>query len=60
MANNSSEPINCIRFGYARLENDIIIKVKPILILESYVNGFWCGKYTIIESYDFFTKRCSW
>jgi len=55
--NNSHEPTNCNRFGYARLDDDVIIKVKPASILKSYVNGFWCNKYTIIESYDFFTKR---
>jgi antitoxin component YwqK of YwqJK toxin-antitoxin module len=50
---------NCNRFGYARLddENDIIIKVKPISILASYVNGFVSDNFNVIESYDFFTKR---
>jgi hypothetical protein len=55
--NNSQEPTNCIRFGYARLENDIIIKVKPVSIINICVNNFRSNEYTVIESYDFFTKQ---
>jgi len=55
--NNSLQTLNCNRFGYTCLDNYVIVKVKPTSIENLYVNGFQSNEYTVIESYDFFTKR---
>jgi antitoxin component YwqK of YwqJK toxin-antitoxin module len=59
MTTNSKDEIKCTRFGYARHYdyNNIIIKVKPVSIEYSYVNGFSSRNYTIVEIYDFLTKK---
>jgi hypothetical protein len=49
--------LKCNRFGYARLYNNIIVKIKANSITDSYANGFRSNEYTLIESYDFFTKK---
>jgi hypothetical protein len=50
----------CKRFGYIHLHENTMVKVEPKTISHSYGSsyggGFLSDDYTIIESYDFYTK----
>jgi hypothetical protein len=65
---NSLDEIKCKKFGYARIKDNIIVKVKPAsdvyyangsVKVFSLTYGFVTSEYTIIEFYDFFTKEKS-